>query len=139
MCGRFTNKLTWDEIVRLYRLTIQPPHNLPPRYICPTDPLAVVTEREGHRDPLSNCRRTSRIRSRLRPAMMLARRLVRSQAFKRWSMRLRMPSGSPVGFGCVFRVSTTCPYHPIFADSASIQLLAGTAEANAAPQGGRRR
>ena len=52
MCGRFTNRLTWDEIVRLYRLTIKvPPHNLPPRYnICPTDPVDVVTEREGSRD-----------------------------------------------------------------------------------------
>jgi len=52
MCGRFTNKLTWDEIVRLYRLTIKaPPHNLPPRYnICPTDPVDVVTERDGNRD-----------------------------------------------------------------------------------------
>src|SRR5271169_5139634 len=52
MCGRFTNKLTWDEIVRLYRLTIKaPPHNLPPRYnICPTDPVDVVTERDGSRD-----------------------------------------------------------------------------------------
>src|SRR6476660_2204987 len=52
MCGRFTNKLTWDEIMRLYRLTIKaPPHNLPPRYnICPTDPVDVVTERDGNRD-----------------------------------------------------------------------------------------
>jgi hypothetical protein len=52
MCGRFTNRLTWDEIVRLYRLTIQaPPHNLPPRdNICPTDPVDVVTERDGNRD-----------------------------------------------------------------------------------------
>jgi putative SOS response-associated peptidase YedK len=47
-----TNRLTWDEIVRLYRLTMKaPPHNLPPRYnICPTDPVDVVTEREGSRD-----------------------------------------------------------------------------------------
>ena len=38
--------------MRLYRLTIQaPPHNLPPRYnICPTDPVDVVTERDGNRD-----------------------------------------------------------------------------------------
>ena len=52
MCGRFTNKLTWDEIVRLYRVTMQaPPHNLPPRYnICPTDPVDVVSERDGSRD-----------------------------------------------------------------------------------------
>ena len=52
MCGRFTNKLTWDEIARLYRLTIKaPPHNLPPRYnICPTDPVDVVTQRDGNRD-----------------------------------------------------------------------------------------
>jgi putative SOS response-associated peptidase YedK len=37
--------------VRLYRLTMKAPHNLPPRYnICPTDPVDVVTEREGVRD-----------------------------------------------------------------------------------------
>jgi putative SOS response-associated peptidase YedK len=36
----------------LYRLTIKlPPHNLPPRYnICPTDPVDLVTERDGSRD-----------------------------------------------------------------------------------------
>jgi putative SOS response-associated peptidase YedK len=52
MCGRFTNRLTWEEIVRLYRLAIKtPPHNLPPRYnICPTDPVDVVTERDCNRD-----------------------------------------------------------------------------------------
>jgi putative SOS response-associated peptidase YedK len=52
MCGRFTNRLTWDEIVRLYRLTMKaPPHNVPPRYnICPTDPVDAVTGREGSRD-----------------------------------------------------------------------------------------
>jgi putative SOS response-associated peptidase YedK len=52
MCGRFTNKLTWEELVRLYRLTINvPPHNLPPGYnICPTDPVDVVTEHEGDRE-----------------------------------------------------------------------------------------
>ncbi len=51
MCGRFTNKLTWAEIAALYRLTMPvPPHNLPPRYnICPTDPVDVVTERDGQR------------------------------------------------------------------------------------------
>jgi putative SOS response-associated peptidase YedK len=48
----FTNRLTWEEIVRLYRLTIKaPPHNLPPRYnICPTDLVDAVIERDGSRD-----------------------------------------------------------------------------------------
>ena len=38
--------------MRLYRLTMKvPPHNLPPRYnVCPTDPVDVVTERDGNRD-----------------------------------------------------------------------------------------
>jgi len=52
MCGRFTNKLTWAEIVALYRLPLcAPPHNLQPRYnICPTDQIDVVTEQNGKCD-----------------------------------------------------------------------------------------
>jgi putative SOS response-associated peptidase YedK len=38
MCGRFTYKLTWPEIVKLYRLSLDTPaRNTQPRYnICPT-------------------------------------------------------------------------------------------------------
>jgi putative SOS response-associated peptidase YedK len=45
MCGRFTVKATWAELVALYRLTMDaPPHNLRPHYnVCPTDPVDVVT------------------------------------------------------------------------------------------------
>jgi hypothetical protein len=46
------NKLTWDEIVRLYRLTMKaPPHKSAAwlQYL-PPDPVDVVTEREGSRD-----------------------------------------------------------------------------------------
>jgi putative SOS response-associated peptidase YedK len=52
MCGRFTVKMTWAELVALYRLTLErPPHNLAPRYnVCPTDPIDVVTEQDGKRD-----------------------------------------------------------------------------------------
>jgi putative SOS response-associated peptidase YedK len=52
MCGRFTNRLTWAEIVALYRLTLHaPPHNLRPRFNgCPTDPIDVVIERDGKRE-----------------------------------------------------------------------------------------
>lgn len=52
MCGRFTVKMTWAEIVALYGLTMPaPPHNMPPRYnICPTDPVDVVREHDGQRD-----------------------------------------------------------------------------------------
>jgi putative SOS response-associated peptidase YedK len=52
MCGRFTVKATWAELVALYRMTMDaPPHNLRPRYnVCPTDPVDVVTAEEGKRD-----------------------------------------------------------------------------------------
>jgi putative SOS response-associated peptidase YedK len=52
MCGRFTVKMTWAEIVALYRLTLDaPPHNLQPRYnVCPTDTIDVVTEQAGKSD-----------------------------------------------------------------------------------------
>ena len=55
MCGRFTVKTTWAELVALYRLTMDaPPHNLRPRFnVCPTDPVDVVTESEGKRDLVS--------------------------------------------------------------------------------------
>jgi putative SOS response-associated peptidase YedK len=45
MCGRFTNRLTWREIVSLYRLSVpaQPERNLPGGYnICPTDTIDAV-------------------------------------------------------------------------------------------------
>jgi len=53
MCGRFTNRLTWREIVALYRLTApaEPERNLPARYnICPTRMIDAVIERDGERE-----------------------------------------------------------------------------------------
>jgi putative SOS response-associated peptidase YedK len=52
MCGRFTVKATWAELVALYRLTMDaPPHNLRPRCnVCPTDPVDTVIEEEGKRE-----------------------------------------------------------------------------------------
>jgi putative SOS response-associated peptidase YedK len=42
MCGRFTQKYTWEELHRLYRLT-QPARNIRPQYnICPTGPIDVI-------------------------------------------------------------------------------------------------
>src|SRR5512143_131208 len=56
MCARFTNRLTWREIVALYRLAVPltPERNLPARYnICPTDTIDVVIDRGGKRDLVS--------------------------------------------------------------------------------------
>jgi putative SOS response-associated peptidase YedK len=52
MCGRFTNRYTWSELVRLYRLTGQPPQsNFQPRYnIAPTQNSFIVRLRDGQRE-----------------------------------------------------------------------------------------
>jgi putative SOS response-associated peptidase YedK len=52
MCGRFTNRYTWAELVRLYRLTGSPPvSNFPPRYnIAPTQNSFVVRLKDGNRE-----------------------------------------------------------------------------------------
>jgi putative SOS response-associated peptidase YedK len=52
VCGRFTYKLTWEELVRPYRLTLdQPARNTLPRYnVCPTDPVDTIIAPDGKRD-----------------------------------------------------------------------------------------
>jgi putative SOS response-associated peptidase YedK len=45
MCGRYTNKLTWAEIVALYRLTLpeEPPDKLAPNYnVAPTHVMPII-------------------------------------------------------------------------------------------------
>jgi putative SOS response-associated peptidase YedK len=51
MCGRATYKLTWEEIVALYRLTLGPaPHNFQPRFnVCPTTTIDAIVSTEGAR------------------------------------------------------------------------------------------
>jgi putative SOS response-associated peptidase YedK len=51
MCGRFTYKLTWAEIVKLYRLTLDlPARNTQPRYnTCPTTTIDTVVSSDGKR------------------------------------------------------------------------------------------
>src|SRR2546428_1144167 len=51
MCGRFTYRLTWPEIVKLYRLALDTPaRNTQPRYnVCPTTTIDTVIERDGAR------------------------------------------------------------------------------------------
>jgi putative SOS response-associated peptidase YedK len=57
MCGRYTNRLTWRQIVELYRLTAPEPSaapNLPPRYnIAPTQEAPVVRLIDSGRELLS--------------------------------------------------------------------------------------
>ena len=53
MCDRYTHRLTWSEIVTLYRLT-EPaiaPNDFGPRYnIAPTQKAPVVRDRDGKRE-----------------------------------------------------------------------------------------
>ena len=52
MCGRATYKLTWEEIVALYRLTLdQPPVNTRARYnVCPTTTIDTIVGPDGKRE-----------------------------------------------------------------------------------------
>src|SRR5208283_5524221 len=52
MCGRYTYKLTWEEIVRLYRLTLdQPAQNTRARYnVCPTTAIDTIVARDAKRE-----------------------------------------------------------------------------------------
>jgi putative SOS response-associated peptidase YedK len=51
MCGRSTYKLTWEEIVALYRLTLdQPARNTQARYnVCPTTTIDTIVGADGKR------------------------------------------------------------------------------------------
>ena len=51
MCGRATYKLTWEEIVALYRLTLdQPAVNTRARYnVCPTTTIDTILDQDGKR------------------------------------------------------------------------------------------
>ena len=42
MCGRFTRHYTWEELVRLYRLTSTPANIQPSYNVCPTDTVDTV-------------------------------------------------------------------------------------------------
>src|SRR4051812_38848353 len=51
MCGRFSHRLSWQEIHVLYELGVGPRSNLEPRYnVCPTQTIPVVIERDGGRE-----------------------------------------------------------------------------------------
>src|SRR5476651_2122644 len=51
MCGRFTYRLTWPEIVKLYRLTLDhPARNTQARYnICPTTTIDTILDADAER------------------------------------------------------------------------------------------
>jgi putative SOS response-associated peptidase YedK len=50
VCGRFTRKYTWNELVALYRLTLGA-SNLQPRFnVCPTTTIDAVVETDGKRE-----------------------------------------------------------------------------------------
>jgi putative SOS response-associated peptidase YedK len=57
MCGRFTYRLTWLEIAKLYRLALgAPARNPQPRYnICPTTTIDAVLERDSARELVPMC------------------------------------------------------------------------------------
>jgi putative SOS response-associated peptidase YedK len=127
MCGRFTVKAIWAELVALYRLTTEaPPHNLRARYnICPTDPVDVVTAAGGKRElvtmrwglvpwwwskPLKELRmatfnaraETVDTKPVFRDAFKRTRCLIPMSSYYEWK---DTPSGSLAERGCRSRVS----------------------------------
>src|SRR3954466_14360706 len=51
MCGRFSHRLSWQEIHALYELGVGPPSNLEPRYnVCPTQTIRAVIDCDGVRE-----------------------------------------------------------------------------------------
>lgn len=51
MCGRFTNQITWRELVELYRIHDQPALNLRPRYnVAPSQDIPIVRLVEERED-----------------------------------------------------------------------------------------
>ena len=51
MCGRFTDMYTWEQLWRLYMLSVGfPQSNMQPNYNhCPTDPTNTILLRDGKR------------------------------------------------------------------------------------------
>jgi putative SOS response-associated peptidase YedK len=47
MCGRSTRHYTWDQLVRLYRLTSTPANIQPSYNVCPTDTVDTVVTDDG--------------------------------------------------------------------------------------------
>lgn len=51
MCGRFTNAITWRELVELYHIHDQPALNLKPRYnVAPSQDIPIVRPADGGRE-----------------------------------------------------------------------------------------
>jgi putative SOS response-associated peptidase YedK len=51
MCGRFTNQITWRELVELYRIHDQPALNLRPRYnVAPSQDIPIVRPADDGRE-----------------------------------------------------------------------------------------
>jgi putative SOS response-associated peptidase YedK len=51
MCGRFTNQITWQELVELYRIHDQPALNLRPRYnVAPSQEIPICRPANGVRE-----------------------------------------------------------------------------------------
>jgi putative SOS response-associated peptidase YedK len=51
MCGRFTHAYTWEQLVRLYRLTMPAVNTQPSYNVCPTDQIdAILPATDGGHD-----------------------------------------------------------------------------------------